>query len=190
MKAAFGTGIGKMARVAVAFVGAVGIAASVAWSLPRVVAAGITTGDRKATTVTEAKRAGGPVASAAVLADDAAKSRGKPLCKECGIIEAVQRIDTPLAFTGWCDAAEIARTKNSGRAYGRDFRADREPLRDTVDAAIAASRTSTRDGVNTKHRIVVRLRNGSRQVFEEATPRMVNVGDRMVVIAGAPRTSG
>jgi hypothetical protein len=44
--------------------------------------------------------------------------------------------------------------------------------------------------VTTHHRIIVRMRNGSRQVFEESTPRMVNVGDRMVVIAGAQRSTG
>jgi hypothetical protein len=123
-------------------------------------------------------------------AEEPDKGRGKAVCTECGIIEAVQSIDTPLKFTGWCDAAEVARTQTSGRAYGRDFRGDRESLRETVAAAIATSRTSTKDAVTTRHRIVVRMRNGSRQIFEESTPRMVKVGDRMVVIAGTHGANG
>jgi hypothetical protein len=123
-------------------------------------------------------------------AEDPGKAWSKAGCAECGIVEAVQRIDTPLTFTGWCDAAEIARTQSSGRAYGRDFRADRESLSETVAAAIAASRTSTKDAVTTRHRMVVRMRNGARQIFEESTPRTVNVGDRMVVIAGTRGSNG
>jgi len=183
--------------IVLAFIAAV---AAVAWALPRGAAAGSTAAaghppaaGHQAQPATRAARAGdrsGTAATAAVPADDPVKARGKPLCAECGIIEAVQRIDTPLKFTGWCDAAEIARTQNDGRAYGRDFRADRESLSETVVAAIAKSRASTKDGVITRHRIVVRMRNGSRQIFDESTPRMVNVGDRMVVIAGAPRSNG
>jgi hypothetical protein len=119
-----------------------------------------------------------------------AKARTKPLCAECGIIEAVQRIDMPLKFTGWCDAAETVRTQNDG--HGLWPRLPRGPriASETVAAAHRSSRASTKDAVITRHRIVVRMRNGSRQIFDESTPRMVNVGDRMVVIAGAPRTNG
>jgi hypothetical protein len=135
-------------------------------------------------------RAEVPAARPAVLVEDPSKARAKAVCAECGIIESVQLIETPMAFTGWCDETEIARTRNSGKSFGRDYRVDREPLRDTVAAAIAESRGTTKDAVTTRHRIVVRLRNGSRQVFEEASPRMVHVGDRMVVIAGVPKANG
>ena len=111
-------------------------------------------------------------------------------CAECGVVESMQQIDTRLEFTGWCDAAEIARSQNSGDAFGRGFRRDRESLRETVAAAIAANRSTTKDGVTTRHRIVVRMRNGKRQIFDESAPRMVNVGDRIVVIAGAARSNG
>jgi hypothetical protein len=122
--------------------------------------------------------------------EEVGKPQGKASCAECGIIESVQRIDTRIEFTSWCDAAEIARTQNSGGAFGRDFRGDRESLHETVAAAIASNLHSTKDVVTTRHRIVVRLRNGKRQVFDEATPRTVHVGDRIVLIAGAPRTNG
>jgi hypothetical protein len=186
----------------IGFVGALACIAAVAamaWSLPRGATAGGTAGVRSAAHPVEVMapasmphgdRAEGAAAKPGSPADDPAKVRGKAACAECGIVVAMQRIDTPLQFTGWCDAAEIARTQSSGRAYGRDFRADRESLRETVAAAIASNRTSTKDAVTTRHRIVVRMGNGSRQIFDESTPRMVNVGDRMVVIAGAQRTAG
>jgi len=181
--------------VGVAALASVAAVAALAWALPKGATAGATAAAApRVVAVTRASLRQGdrptPAAASAALADDPGKARGKPLCAECGIIEAVQRIDTPLKFTGWCDAAEIARTQNEGRAYGRDFRTDRESLSESVAAAIATSRASTKEAVVTRHRIVVRMRNGSRQIFDESTPRMVNVGDRMVVIAGAPRTNG
>ena len=177
-------------RAAVALACAAVVVAVIAWALPKGVAAGNRVEAVIRAPATEAYRAGDAAARPAMAIDDAGKAPGKPTCTECGIIESVQRIDTPLKFTGWCDAAEVARTQNSGKAFGRDFRADRESLRETVAAALAATRSSTKDVVTTKHRIVVRLRNGSRQVFEENTPRMVRVGDRMMVIAAAPRAHG
>ena len=183
----------KPGRAAVAFVGVAAVAAVITFGLPDGMVAGASASDRIALKRPEAARsyAGGDAsAKVARPIEDPGRLRGKPLCAECGTIEAVQRIETPLTFTGWCDETEIARAHNSGKAYGRDFRVDHEPLRETVAAAIAANRSTTKEGVTTRHRIVVRLRNGSRQVFEEASPRTVTVGDRMVVIAGAPRASG
>jgi hypothetical protein len=180
---------GVVGAVALACVAAV---AAIAWFLPRGATAGAAEGAGSAgprvaavapASIRGSDRPAEAAARTALPAEGAGRARGKSVCAECGIIEAVQRVDTPLKFTGWCDAAEIARTQSSGRAYGRDFRADRESLSETVAAAIATSRASTKDAVTTQHRIVVRMRNGSRRIFDESTPRMVNVGDRMVVIA-------
>ena len=203
VKTGFGTEL-EVGASRTGFVGALALAcvaaaAAMAWTVPRGATAGATEGTGTAghrveavarASMRDGDRPEQTAARPASPAEDAGKALGKAACVECGIIEAVQRIETPLKFTGWCDAAEIARTQSSGRAYGRDFRADRESLSETVAAAIATSRTSTRDAVTTRHRIVVRMRNGSRQIFDEPTPRMVNVGDRMVVIAGAHRTNG
>ena len=179
----------KPARLAIALTFGAAIATAIGWALPK----GVAAGDRIELAMhpqnSEAYRAAEARARPAPLAEEASKPRGKG-CAECGVIESVQRIDTHLQFTGWCDAVEIARTENSGRAFGRDFRGDRESLRETVAAAIAAGRDTTKDVVTTRNRIVVRLRDGSRQVFDEAATRMLRVGDRMVVIAGAPRTNG
>lgn len=178
------------AQWAVALTVLAAIAAGIGWALPKGAAAGDRVQAAMRSPATEASRVAPPWARAAVRVEEADKARGKASCAECGVIESVQRIETRMAFTGWCDAVEIARTQTSGSAFGRDFRGDRESLPETVAAAIAAVRDTTKDAVTTRHRIVVRLRDGRRQVFDEAAPRMVHVGDRIVVIAGAPRTSG
>jgi len=191
VKTASGTAVHlKPGRVATAIACLAALVAVTIVVLPKRVAAGQAESAIRPST-SAGYRADDAAARPALLVEDPVKARGKALCAECGIIESVQRIETPMAFTGWCDATELARAKNSGKSFGREYHADGEPLRDTVAAAIAESRGTTKDAVTTRHRIVVRLRNGSRQVFEEASPRMVHVGDRMVVIAGAtPKTNG
>lgn len=178
----------KRAQWAVTLTLFAAIAAGLGWALPKAAGGRVEAAMRPPES--EASRAAPARATPAALVVEADKPRDKVSCAECGVIESVQRIDTRMAFTGWCDAVEIARTQTSGSAFGRDFRGDRESLRETVASAIAAVRHTTKDAVTTRHRIVVRLRDGRRQVFDEATPRMVHVGDRIVVIAGAPRTSG
>ena len=49
---------------------------------------------------------------------------------------------------------------------------------------IADDRGRKKVAIDTRHQIVVRFRDGSKQVFDEATPRSLHVGDRIVVIAG------
>lgn len=179
----------RPARAAVAVAYFAAIAAVVGWSSPK----GIAAGDQFQLAVpVPDSGAGRPRAPAtrAPKAHEASKPRGKVTCAECGVIESMQRIDTRLEFTGWCDAAEIARSQNGGSAFGRGFRGDRESLSETVAVASAANRGSTKDVVTSRHRIVVRMHNGKRQVFDEAAPRMVNVGDRIVVIAGAHPANG
>jgi len=184
----------RPARAAVAFAYLAVVAGVVGWSSPKGIAASdavqvaIHHPDSRVARVE--KNATSVHPTAAPEAQEESRQRGKASCAECGVIESMQQIDTRLEFTGWCDAAEIARTQNSGNAFGRGFSGDRESLRETVAAAIAANRSTTKDVVTTRHRIVVRLRNGKRQIFDESAPRMVNVGDRIVIIAGATRTNG
>jgi len=180
------------AAIALAYVAA--IAAVVGWSSPKGIAASdaiqVALNHPNSGVVRAPAPATPAQAPLAPAVQEESKARGKASCAECGVVESIQQIDTRLEFTGWCDAAEIARTQNSGNAFGREFGGDRESLRETVAAAIAATRSTTKDVVTTRHRIVVRLRNGKRQIFDESAPRMVNVGDRIVVIAGATRTNG
>ena len=51
-------------------------------------------------------------------------------------------------------------------------------------SVIADGRGRKKVAIDTRHQIVVRFRDGSKQVFDEATPRSLHVGDRIVVIAG------
>ena len=57
-------------------------------------------------------------------------------------------------------------------------------------SVIADGRGRKKVTVNTRHQIVVRFRDGSKQVFDEATPRSLHVGDRIVVIAGTEQSEG
>jgi hypothetical protein len=94
----------------------------------------------------------------------------------------VLRIDTPVPVMAGCYAGDgpafHARLINAGGLY------DTDSLADTVASVIADGRGRKKVTVNTRHQIVVRFRDGSKQVFDEATPRSLHVGDRIVVIAG------
>jgi hypothetical protein len=43
--------------------------------------------------------------------------------------------------------------------------------------------------LSTRHRIVVRFPDRTRPLFDEATPRTLQVGERIKVVAGAARAS-
>ena len=96
------------------------------------------------------------------------------------------RIDTPVPIMAGCYAGDgpafHGRLINAGGLY------DPDSLADTVASVIADGRGRKKVTVNTRHQIVVRFRDGSKQVFDEATPRSLRVGDRIVVIAGTEQT--
>ena len=101
---------------------------------------------------------------------------------------AVLRIDTPVPVMAGCYAGDgpafHGRLINAGGLY------DTDSLADTVASVIADGRGRKKVTVNTRHQIVVRFRDGSKQVFDEATPRSLHVGDRIVVIAGTQAAEG
>src|SRR5205823_6075873 len=109
------------------------------------------------------------------------KPRGKAGCAGCGVVVAVLRIETPVAVMAGCYVGDgpafHARLINAG-GY------DTDSLANTVASVIADGRGRKKVAINTRHQIVVRFRDGSKQVFDEATPRSLHVGDRIVVIAG------
>jgi hypothetical protein len=188
VKTAFGTAVKfKSGRVAAAIAFLAAVAAVTIWALPRGIVAGRA---EAAVSPPISARSDEPVARPALLVEDPSKPRAKATCAECGIIESVQRIETPMAFTGWCDETEIARTQNSGKSFGREYGADREPLRDTVAAAIAESRGTTKEpsrlGIASLSGCATDRGRSStkprREWFTWAT--------RIVVIAGASKTHG
>ena len=114
-----------------------------------------------------------------------AGKRNKVNCAGCGVIETVRTIDTREAFAGGCDAGELGRPHIGGKSFAAGGR-DVESLADTVAAMIADQHAVRRVAVITRHQIVVRFPDGTRHMFDEATPRTLRVGERVRVIAGAP----
>jgi len=134
-------------------------------------------------TTTPAVSTDAPSPAASTLATG--KLRAKVSCAGCGVIVALLRIDTPVPVMAGCYAADGPalpdRLMNARGLY------DADSLANTVASVIADGRGRKKVTVNTRHQIVVRFRDGSKQVFDEATPRSVHVGDRIVVIAGTER---
>jgi len=141
-----------------------------------------------ATPVTTAPATGDSIEapSPASSALSTAKPRAKVSCAECGVIVAVLRIDTPVPVMAGCYASDgpafHGRLISAGGLY------DTDSLADTVASVVADGRGRKKVTIDTRHQIVVRLRDGSKQVFDEATPRNLHVGDRMVIIAGTEQT--
>jgi len=113
-----------------------------------------------------------------------ARKRNKVNCAGCGVIESVSTIDARGVFAGGCHAGESGRPHISGKIFATGRR-DVESLADTVAATIADENPARNFAVITRHQIVVRFPDGTKHVFDEATPRTLRVGDRVMVIAGA-----
>ncbi len=117
------------------------------------------------------------------------KTRSAVNCSGCGVVESVQRIETRDELMGECNAGEFAMARTGGTLLsGEGGRDNLEALADIVAVGVAGEARAKRSIVTTRHQIVVRLRDGSKQVFDEAAPRTVRVGDRITVIAAAPET--
>ena len=111
-------------------------------------------------------------------ADDG--SRGKAPCAGCGVVESVRRIDRSEIVGDVCAATDFNRFGVTGSA--RDGGATQ--LADVIDRALAGRNGAKRMTVSSRYQIVIRLRDGSRRVFDEATARTMQTGERVVVIAG------
>ena len=120
----------------------------------------------------------------------AGNARSRLACAECGVIDSVRRIDTRDDRTGSCTVPGTVASRIAGNPVDAAGRLN--------PAALAGMDAGDRFGdwradivrMTTRHEIVVRLRDGSTQVFIERTPRSLHVGDRIQVIAGATETDG
>ena len=170
-------------RIAIALIYFTGLTGIVGCSLPDGVAAG--------------RRAELPTHQENTAISDEAVAPAKPMlatrrtrsavsCSGCGVVESVQRIDAHDELMGECNAGEFARTRTGGTLLsGEGGRDNLETLADIVAVGVAGETRAKKSIVTTRHQIVVRLRDGSKQVFDEAAPRTVRVGDRITVIAAA-----
>ena len=173
--------------MAIALAGVGAIALFVGWSLPGGVAA-----DRPAEVAMRRADAGisGATASPADPELATGRARSRVNCAGCGVIESMRRIDTPVALMERCDAGEFAWPRVRGPVFAGGGREEVESLADTVAALVAQRQGMKKVAVTTRHQIVVRFRDGTRHVFDEATPRTLQVGDRIKVIAAAPAANG
>ncbi len=106
-------------------------------------------------------------------------------CNSCGVVESMRRIDRREDAGGMCAAADTeALPMRAIRAAGEPSR-DVTPLHDTALAAIGDKPGAKKARIVTRYQIVVRFRDGTRRVFTEVTPRNLQTGDRIQVIAGA-----
>jgi hypothetical protein len=158
-----------------------GITLIVGWALPHEAAAG-----RGATPVTGSPDTGVSRATAAPAKPMRAttRARSKANCPECGVIESVRTTHTRDELTGRCDAVGGRRREVSENVFLVRDCDEIESLADTVAAAIADEHGVSRIAATARQQIVVRFRDGTRHVLDEAPTRTLRVGDRINVIAG------
>ena len=106
--------------------------------------------------------------------------RRKVRCAGCGVVESVRRVDRREIVGDVCSVTDFDRFQIAG--HRRD--ADATTLAATIDGALAGRTDAKRIKVTSSYQIVVRLSDGTRRVFNEATARALQSGERVQVIAG------
>ena len=110
-------------------------------------------------------------------------------CPHCGVIEAVRTILHPEAVAGKCVAANAQAMRIPG---GLSDAEETGPPRLTEIIALATLGEQGARNVRivARYQMVVRLRDGSKRIFDEETPRTLRVGDRVRIIDGAADMNG
>jgi outer membrane lipoprotein SlyB len=111
--------------------------------------------------------------------------RRKLDCAGCGVVESVSRIDRQERIGGVCayayahsDSFWVTGSVHDGGEYGG------ATFLDTVAGTLAGRSSAGTIKVTTSYQFVVRLRDGSRHVFDQATRGTLQLGERIHVIAG------
>jgi outer membrane lipoprotein SlyB len=182
----------KLAPMALKAFYFIGMAAIVGWSLPKADPAAPAGPRAESAMQVQVPDGGAPAtaveAPASVQSPRNARSRVN--CDGCGVIESVRRIDTRDEIMEWCTIGNITGTRVPGNPIGSDERAELASLADMAAGVIDGDRRARKFRVTTRHQIVVRLRDGSRQVFDENSPRTLHEGERVNVIAGSTAGNG
>ncbi|MEO8302673.1 MAG: hypothetical protein ABI724_01005 [Betaproteobacteria bacterium] len=100
------------------------------------------------------------------------------------MVESVRRVDLRELVSGTCGIADSNRFPFLAIVRDGDEHAGVATLFDTVEAVLAGRPGASRTKVTSSYQIVVRFPDGSRRVFNEATARTVQSGERIQVIAG------
>lgn len=118
------------------------------------------------------------------LLPEIGKRRSRARCAGCAVVESMRRIDTSHALKVSCDAGDSTGYLAGSSDLVHPGRDTVEPLADAVALMIATEHGRRKTAINTRYQIVLRFADGSKQVLDEATPRNLNVGERIMVIAG------
>jgi hypothetical protein len=156
------------------------------WRAP----AGVTPTERMAAT---GEAVGDPQTDAPAAADDLAPPIRLPVgrtlrrhtnCASCGVVESVSRIDRrgPASFV--CSSNVLDRLWMGAVAEDGGEPGGASPLSDIVEGVLTGRAVERSVIIASRYQIVVRFRDGSRRVFDEATARALRSGERIQVIAG------
>ena len=112
--------------------------------------------------------------------------RRKLDCAGCGVVESVSRIDRQERIGGVCaygyafsDSFWVTGSVHDGSEYSGVA-----TFLDSAAGMLAGRSTAGTIKVTTRYQFVVRLRDGSRHVFDQATRGTLHSGERIHVIAG------
>jgi outer membrane lipoprotein SlyB len=126
-----------------------------------------------------------------------ALSKGGPVrrkvdCAGCGVVESVSRIDRQVRIGGVCTKANAYSDRFwvAGSVHDGGEHSGVATFLDTVAGTFAGRSNAGTIKVTTSYQFVVRLRDGSRHVFDQATRGTLHLGERIHVIAGVNPPTG
>jgi outer membrane lipoprotein SlyB len=112
--------------------------------------------------------------------------RRKLDCADCGVIESVSRIDRQERIGGVCSYGYAYSDSFwvTGSVHDGDEYSGIATFLDTLAGTLAGRSSAETIKVTTRYQFVVRLRDGSRHLFDQATRGTLHLGERIHVIAG------
>ncbi len=105
-------------------------------------------------------------------------------CAGCGVVESVSRIDLRGFASFVCSSDDFDRLRMGTVEEDGGEPGGASPLSDIVEGVLTARVAGRSVIIASRYQIVVRFRDGSRRVFDEATARALRSGERILVIAG------
>lgn len=123
-------------------------------------------------------------APAAAPAQVASAQAVKAICAECGVIESVRAVDTKGEGTGLGAVGGAVVGGVVGNQIGHGTGNKVATVAGAVGGAVAGHQIEKYMKSGKSYEIVVRLENGSSQVFHEAAAPTWHTGDRVKVING------
>jgi hypothetical protein len=134
--------------------------------------------------VARANATRGAAEDVALIAPSKGSVRRRLDCAGCGVVESISRIDRRERIGGVCANAYPDRFWVTGGVHDGGGYSGVATFLDTVADALAGRSGAGTFKVTTSYQFIVRLRDGSRHVFDEAKRGSLQLGERIHVIAG------